>query len=125
MGPTPPKREAQIFDNSELPDKKPEFTVPPPSDVKPINMLSIGRKKGGIKGHFVIDPSLFIPERQYVAKSQALLEHQLDKKNIVLKSDSGAIDVDIWVLNERGLVKMQLEANQEINVRLVGILIYN
>jgi hypothetical protein len=107
--------------SDDPPESHPAFTVHPPSDAKPINCLRISRKEGGIKGNFVIDANFYIPQYGYGGKSRP--EKHIARDSVTLQSNSGSIDVGIWVFTARygARAEMKLEAKHEITATLARI----
>ncbi|KAJ7101378.1 hypothetical protein B0H15DRAFT_763582, partial [Mycena belliarum] len=90
-----------------------------PADVKPTNFLSLSRRNGSVKGTYVIDPRVKIP--------QAMLPPLADeadgvRRNVFLHTSNGSIDVDLFVVGDadvKGRVEMHLKsANGSVTARI-------
>jgi hypothetical protein len=84
----------------------------------------LGRKEGDIKGSFVIDTGLYVTNYRYSAVSTKI--PQAERNNIALRSHSGSIDVDLWLMPRprESCVKIKIGAKAGITARLVGISFY-
>ncbi|KAJ3512411.1 hypothetical protein NLJ89_g3541 [Agrocybe chaxingu] len=85
------------FDSSESSQSGPRF--PLPRDVKPSNFTSLSIANSAIKGTWVVDPTLVIP-KEFLAPL-AKDETEENRKNLLLESKNGAVDVNIFVMPMR------------------------
>lgn len=63
---------------------------------KPTNFLYVDETHHSIKGTYVIDPSLHIPEA-YLHP----LNPEEERKNLYLHSRDGSVDVDLWIVGRK------------------------
>ncbi|KAJ7624308.1 hypothetical protein DFH06DRAFT_1230147 [Mycena polygramma] len=92
----------------------------PPSTVKPTNYLSLSRGNGSIKGTYVIDPRVNVP--QFLLPPLAADETEATRRNVFLHTSNGSIDVDLFVVGEAtGKEKVDMlvkSSNGSITVKL-------
>jgi hypothetical protein len=67
--------------------------------VKPCNYLSLTRQHQSIKGLFIIDPTLHIPE--YLLPLLNDRKSEGDRKNMKLLSENGSVNADIYLVDGR------------------------
>jgi hypothetical protein len=79
-----------------------ERELPPipavPDTVKPINLLSVSRPNGSIKGTYVIDPDIKIP--QSLLPPLAADETEATRRNAYFHAKNGSIKVDIFIVGD-------------------------
>lgn len=63
---------------------------------KPTNFLYVDEKHHAIKGTYVIDPSLHIPDA-YLHP----LNPEEERKNLYLHTRDGSVDVDLWIVGRK------------------------
>ncbi|KAF7343858.1 hypothetical protein MSAN_01967100 [Mycena sanguinolenta] len=72
--------------------------IPLPDSVKPINFLSLSRGNTSIKGKYVIDPRIKIPQCMLPPLSED--ETEATRKNVLLHTSNGSIDADVFVIGD-------------------------
>ncbi|KAJ6571394.1 hypothetical protein B0H19DRAFT_988003 [Mycena capillaripes] len=75
--------------------------VPPPpipTTSKPTNFLSLSRGNESIKGTYVIDPRIKIP--QFLLPPLAADETEVTRRNVFLHTSNGSINVDFFVVGD-------------------------
>ncbi|KAJ7131563.1 hypothetical protein C8R43DRAFT_1024708 [Mycena crocata] len=91
-----------------------------PASVKPTNFLSMSRGNGAIKGTYVIDPRLTIP--QSILPPLAADETEATRRNVFLHTSNGAIDVDVFVIGgcdtKRRVDMLAKTSNGAVTVKL-------
>ncbi|KAJ7181975.1 hypothetical protein C8R46DRAFT_1186849 [Mycena filopes] len=90
---TPP---ASGFGVEPLPPQAQPLTVP--NTVKPTNFLSLSRGNQSIKGIYVIDPRIKIP--QSLLPPLAADETESTRRNVFLHTSNGSIDVALFVVGD-------------------------
>lgn len=86
------------------------------------NYLSVHRQNTGLRGTFVVDPSLAVPQ-----SIMAPLEEGEKRKNLFLSCRNGQINSDVWLVGE-GSQKATMEVqgqNGSVTMKLVRIFCYN
>ncbi|KAJ7078144.1 hypothetical protein B0H15DRAFT_933823 [Mycena belliarum] len=107
-----PKSEAQPLESEAQPlaetsDALPQLrTFEVSADVKPTNLLSLSRRNGFVKGTYVIDPRVKIPQAML-----PLLADEADgvRRDVFLHTSNGPIDADLFVFG-KGRVEMHLKS---------------
>lgn len=72
-------------------DVEPDHFIPP--NISPANYLSLQRTGSAVKGAWIIDPAMSVPE--------ALLppvEHGTTRPNVQLESRGGPVNAELWLL---------------------------
>ena len=69
---------------------------PPPFKTKPTNFLTLSSNDDSLRGEFVIDPGMDIPSSMLPPLDDANTD--ADRKNLCLRSHSGSVQADIWLL---------------------------
>jgi len=72
--------------------------IPIPGSVKPTNFLSLSRGNGSIKGTYVIDSRIKIP--QFLLPPLAADETEATRRNVYLHTSNGSIDADFFVVGD-------------------------
>ncbi|KAF9220814.1 hypothetical protein BS17DRAFT_759087 [Gyrodon lividus] len=67
-----------------------------PHDSKPTNFLTLTEKDSAIKGNYVIDPRLQVPEN--LLSPLMLGQTEEERKNLYLHTRDGTIDINIWLV---------------------------
>ncbi|KIM56677.1 hypothetical protein SCLCIDRAFT_131939, partial [Scleroderma citrinum Foug A] len=73
---------------------------------KPTNFLCVDQRNGAIKGTYIIDPSLQIPESHLpppVKTGEGGAEGE--RKNLYLHTRDGSVDVDVWLVGHKSRSK--------------------
>ncbi|KAJ6612552.1 hypothetical protein B0H10DRAFT_2052094 [Mycena sp. CBHHK59/15] len=84
---------------SEASTPAPPLTAPTaPDTIKPTNFLSLSRGNGSLKGTYVIDPRIKIP--QPMLPPLASDETESTRRNVFMHTSNGSIDVDIFVVGD-------------------------
>ncbi|KAJ7099045.1 hypothetical protein C8R43DRAFT_1168110 [Mycena crocata] len=101
--------------------RNPHLVTPAiPDGVKPTSFLSLSRTKTSIKGSFVIDPQIPIPDHLLVPRTSE--EPASPPQNVFLHTSNGNIEVDLFVIgaSQQGQrVRLAAESsNGSITVRL-------
>lgn len=108
-------------------------------DIPPTNFAKIRRTNESIKGKFVIDPGLSIPDGVLSYPEAAAHEHDPEytvsegpRKNLQLESINGSINVDVWLIDceedvsrVEELKRAELEVsskNGSVSLRLVSLI---
>ena len=97
-------------------------TIP---NIKPSNYVNLNRANESIKGSWLIDPSLSIPE-SFLPPPPT----EGARSNVILESKNGAIDADIYLLstshsnkNTSKFIVIQTQSNNgSVRTRLVGLI---
>ncbi|KAF7343695.1 hypothetical protein MSAN_01949400 [Mycena sanguinolenta] len=83
------------------PVNDPLAPMPLPDSVRPMNFLSISRGNTSIKGKYVIDPRIKIPQAMLPPLAED--ETEATRRNVFLDSIYGNIDADIFVVGDGDL----------------------
>ncbi|KAJ7770014.1 hypothetical protein B0H16DRAFT_1517057 [Mycena metata] len=94
--PPPPPGTAEPSPPPSPPPQLASVTVPP--SVKPTNFLSLSRGNQPIKGTYVIDPRIKIP--QFLLPALAADETESTRRNAFLHTSNGSIDVSLFVVGD-------------------------
>ena len=73
---------------------------------KPTNFLCVDQRNGAIKGTYIIDPSLQIPESHLpppVKEGEGGGDGE--RKNLYLHTRDGSVDVDVWLVGHKSRSK--------------------
>ncbi|KAJ6503879.1 hypothetical protein C8R45DRAFT_1209439 [Mycena sanguinolenta] len=92
------KSAAEPAKSAAGPANPPLTTIPLPDSVKPINFLSLSRGNSSIKGKYVIDPRIKIP--QCMLPPLAEDETEATRRNVLLHTSNGSIDADVFVVGD-------------------------
>ncbi|KAF7350169.1 hypothetical protein MVEN_01319400 [Mycena venus] len=119
---TPPAYSNSQSDAQPVTKAKPTDTsLPPIPAVKPTNFVSLSRGNNSIKGTYVIDPCIKIP--QPMLPPLAADETEATRRNMHLHTSNGSIDVDLFVVGDgkyKQKVNISLKSsNGSIVARLV------
>ncbi|KAJ7245648.1 hypothetical protein B0H12DRAFT_1073422 [Mycena haematopus] len=72
--------------------------MPLPELVKPTNFLSLSRGNAPIKGKYVIDPRIKIPQPMLPPLAED--ETETTRRNMFLHTSNGAIDADVFIIGD-------------------------
>jgi len=94
-GPPPSYTDAGAHAGPSTQRALPEEPLP---DVQATNFLVISKKHDSVKGTFVIDPTMHVPDE---LRGEPRLSASSDgtKKNLVLESVHGSINADVWIVS--------------------------
>ncbi|KAJ6571387.1 hypothetical protein B0H19DRAFT_1129878 [Mycena capillaripes] len=77
----------------------PPVPSPIPDSAKPINFLSLSRPRGSIKGTYVIDPRIDIPQSLLPPLAADEIS-EATRRNVYLHAGKGSINVDLFVVGD-------------------------
>ncbi|KAF8908557.1 hypothetical protein CPB84DRAFT_1674153, partial [Gymnopilus junonius] len=83
-------------------------------DVKPSNYIHVSRANGGVKGVWVLDPSLVIPSALLPPLSSGETEDA--RKNLILESKNGNVHGDVYTLPLRDEPTAIVKHRQHISI---------
>ncbi|KAF7350168.1 hypothetical protein MVEN_01319300 [Mycena venus] len=106
----PPAYSNSQSDAQQVAKTKPvDTSLPLIPAVKPTNFLALSRGNNSIKGTYVIDPRIKIP--QPMLPPLAADETEATRRNMYLHTSNGSIDVDLFVVGDG-------EYKQKVNISL-------
>ncbi|KAF9525459.1 hypothetical protein CPB83DRAFT_897055 [Crepidotus variabilis] len=90
--------------DSKSQPQRPFSGIPVPQDIKPSNFTYVAQQHHSVKGVWVIDPAMSIPQSFLPPLGPG--ETEESRKNLALESTNGSIDSDIFILSSNvGAVK--------------------
>ncbi|KAJ6483432.1 hypothetical protein C8R45DRAFT_1001308 [Mycena sanguinolenta] len=86
------------YPHSPGPVNDPLAPMPLPDSVKPMNFLSLSRRNASIKGKYVIDPHIRVPQAMLPPLAED--ESEVTRRNVFLHTSYGDVDADVFVVGD-------------------------